>query len=90
VPVFPYPKALSILNPSRATATLILPLGGRSSGLGLTAHFQRLSRDVVLHFDFHVLGFQSGRVQLLQEIWHAYWDTQNLVKLVSFCQPDTS
>lgn len=70
------PKALSILNPSWATATLTLPFGGWSSRFGLTAHFQRLSRDVVLHFDLHVLGFQSGHMQLLQEIWHAYQDTE--------------
>lgn len=87
-------RPLSILNPSRATATLILPLRGWSSGLGLTAHFQRLSRDVVFHFDLHVLGFQSGHVQLLQEIWHAYWDTaessQAVVLVSFFCQPDPS
>lgn len=79
-------KALSILNPSWATATLTLPFRGRSSRLGLTAHFQRLSRDVVLHFDLHVLGFQSGHMQLLQEIWHAYQDTEEAGKaaVISF------
>lgn len=64
----------SILDPGRATTTLVLPLRRRGGGLGFTPHFHRLRWDIVLYFDLHVLGFQSGRVQLLQEIWHTYWE----------------
>ena len=76
VPAWPhFPQGLSsVLDAGRPTAALALALRRWGGGFGLTPHFQRLRWDVVLHFDLHVLGFQSGHVQLLQEIWHACWE----------------
>ena len=51
-----------MLDPGRATATLILPLGRWGGSLGFTTGFQRLRRDIVLYFDLHVLGFKSGHI----------------------------
>ena len=68
----------SVLDPGRATTPLVLPFRRRGGGLGFTTHFHRLRWDIVLYFDLHVLGFQSGHVQLLQEIRHACWKEGNL------------